>query len=94
MERLGAPVPELSSDLLPKDQVLAPCVCDHSCRSKRHQHRQSVFLVEFHSRACLKKPGADQVQAATMRASLLEEPAHAATTGEPRPSLVTATNPR
>ncbi len=49
MERLGAPVPELSSDLLPKDQVLAPCVSDHSCRSNRHQHRQPVFLVELDS---------------------------------------------
>ena len=49
MERLGAPVPELSSDLLPKDQVLAPCVSDHSCRSNRHQHRQPVFLARFDS---------------------------------------------
>ena len=55
MERLGAPVPELSSDLLPKDQVLAPCVSDHSCRSNRHQYHQPVLLVEFDSRACLRR---------------------------------------
>ncbi len=51
-------------------------------------------MVETGERACLRKPGDDEVPAAKMSAVFLEETAHAAKASESGASLAVTAKPR